>query len=70
AIYFFFREYHQAFFEGAEPYDGRYDDLLFYFKLKYDLIQEYYKARPGKPFTKRHTLADSFINYDDHSKPQ
>lgn len=61
AIYWLFVEYHQA--STNTEYDGRYDDLLFYFKLKFDLIQEFYKARPGKPFTPRHTLADSFIMY-------
>ena len=64
AIYWFFVDYHCAFEQKSIPYDGRYDNLLFYFKLKYCVIQEYYRKRPGKPFTPRHTLSESFIDYE------
>ena len=61
AIFWFFVDFHNAFEKNKVPYDGRYDNLLFYFKLKYCVIQEYYKARPDKPFTPRHALSKTFI---------
>jgi DTW domain-containing protein YfiP len=63
AIYYFFVEYYEAFESDGKAYDGRYDDLLFYFKLNYDLIQDYYNKNRQKQFTRQHALADSFISY-------
>ncbi|RKP09122.1 DTW domain-containing protein [Thamnocephalis sphaerospora] len=51
AIYHFYREYHQAY--ATTPYNGEYDDLLFYFKYFYDMIQKKYRES-GKNFTQRY----------------
>ena len=56
AIYYFFVEY--ALRNGS--YDGRYDNLLYYFKAKYSIIQDHYKTSERR-FTKRHALGDSYI---------
>lgn len=63
AIYWFFVDYHSAYSSGE--YDGRFDNLLLYFKTNWQIIQRYYKERPGKPFTTRHALSDSFIVYEE-----
>jgi DTW domain-containing protein YfiP len=44
-------------------YDGRYDNLLFYFKFKWETIQNFYKSNPDKKFTHRHAIADTYIQY-------
>jgi hypothetical protein len=62
AIYWFFAEYHRAF--SQEPYDGRYDNLLFYFKMNYQIIQDHYKTTK-KTFTKRHALGDAYIDQSE-----
>ena len=38
AIYFFFREFHENF--GNSEYDGRYDNLLYFFHYQYNMIQK------------------------------
>lgn len=68
AIYYFFVEYYEAFESNGSPYDGRYDNLLFYFKLNYDLIQDYYNNNRQKQFTRQHRFADSFISYRESEK--
>ncbi|KAG0175206.1 DTW domain-containing protein 1 [Apophysomyces sp. BC1034] len=50
AIYYFYREYGESYMEN---YDGRYDDLLFYYRFFYDMIQDDYR-RSGRKFTHRH----------------
>lgn len=40
ALYFFFKEYDEAI--SDKPYDGKYDDLLYYYTFNYNLIQERY----------------------------
>jgi hypothetical protein len=62
AIYWLFVEYHNS-YESTE-YDGRYDNLLFYFKLNYDIIQAHYKNNPQKKFTAKHANCETYINYD------
>jgi hypothetical protein len=52
AIYYFYREHGTRALNGQ--YDGRYDNLLYYYKFFYDLIQHKYKTE-GRPFTNRHT---------------
>eukprot|EP01132_Coremiostelium_polycephalum_P005688 gene5688-7078_t len=42
AIYYFFKEFHQAGNNGQ--YDGRYDNLLYYYAFFYNLIQNSYKS--------------------------
>eukprot|EP01135_Chromosphaera_perkinsii_P007838 Nk52_evm30s1020 gene=Nk52_evmTU30s1020 len=43
AIYFFYKEYHEKF--GGCPYDGRYDDLLYFFHYQYNMIQSIYRKQ-------------------------
>ncbi|TPX43060.1 hypothetical protein SeLEV6574_g05264 [Synchytrium endobioticum] len=57
AIYYFFRDYYAAYEslrrDGSRAaYDGRYDNLLLYFKLQYETVQNAYHAVPGKQFNK------------------
>ncbi|KAJ3055614.1 DTW domain-containing protein 1 [Rhizophlyctis rosea] len=59
AIYWFFKDYHSA-YEPSIAYDGRYDDLLFYFRHQYDLIQNVYR-KSGKPFHRKKLDAASYI---------
>ncbi|RKO92085.1 DTW domain-containing protein [Blyttiomyces helicus] len=61
AVYWVTREYHEAFSAGATGYDGRFDDLLFYFKHNFELIQEMYLNSPGKRFTTRKLDSDTYI---------
>ncbi|KAI9199287.1 DTW domain-containing protein [Polychytrium aggregatum] len=64
AIYYFYRDYYSAFLEStAGPYDGRYDNLLFYFKVNFDVIQSYYRRNPERNFTSRKLGHDRYINY-------
>ena len=64
AIYWFYRDYQDAY--SYEPYQGQFDNLLFYFKLNYDLIQQHYKVS-GKAFTQRHALGSSYIESPAYS---
>ncbi|KAJ3107202.1 DTW domain-containing protein 1 [Phlyctochytrium planicorne] len=66
AIYWFYREILNAKAKKLnEPieYNGLVDDLLFYFKLQYDKIQNIYKSNPDKTFTCRKLDSDSYIKY-------
>lgn len=57
AIYYLYVEYAQTYqLKEGEQYDGRYDNLLFYYKYLYDLIQYSYSKGPkkDKEFTWRH----------------
>ncbi|TPX57012.1 hypothetical protein PhCBS80983_g04147 [Powellomyces hirtus] len=62
ATYWFFRDHFAALHPG-QAYDGRYDDLLFYFKLQWELIQEFYKTNREKTFTTRKLDAEAYIRY-------
>ncbi|KAJ1981368.1 hypothetical protein H4R35_000759 [Dimargaris xerosporica] len=78
AIYFFYREYSET-YAGRRPndspkcslasvYDGRYDDLLFYYKYFYDHIQRLYRANPNRRFTRRQK--EGYIDYTADSGAQ
>lgn len=57
AIYYLYLEYAEAYELGEKgSYDGRYDDLMFYYKYFYDLIQYSYTKGmlKDKKFTTRH----------------
>ncbi|KAL2918021.1 hypothetical protein HK105_202435 [Polyrhizophydium stewartii] len=45
-------------------YDGRFDNLLFYFKFNWQVIQQYYRDNPGKSFTSRHADGAAYIKYE------
>jgi hypothetical protein len=60
AIYYFFREHAVRANNGA--YNGQYDNLLYFYKFFYDLIQHKYKT-DGRPFTHRHTDAN-YVRHD------
>jgi DTW domain-containing protein YfiP len=62
AIYYFFKEYAIA---QDQQYDGRYDNLLFYFKLKWQIIQKHYNINRDRKFTAKHALANSYIKYEN-----
>ncbi|KAI8393472.1 DTW domain-containing protein [Radiomyces spectabilis] len=62
AIYYFYREYAEA-YETTTAYDGRYDNLLFYYRFFYKLIQDHYRTNSSKRFTHRHGKKD-YIKYD------
>lgn len=47
---------------NGKPYDGRYDNLLFYFKYFYNLIQNKYKQE-NKKYT--HRQREGYIQYDE-----
>ena len=54
AIYYFYKEYYFAAIEKSPTtiYDGRFDDLLYFFSYNYNLIQKHYKSKK-KEFTKK-----------------
>lgn len=57
AIYYLYVEYSQAYeLEKGQVYDGRYDNLMFYYKYLYDLIQFNYSKgeKKDKEFCWRH----------------
>lgn len=62
AIYYLYREYSEAFEMNGNPYDGRYDNLLFYFKFFYNMIQNKYR-KENKPYT--HRQRKGYIEYDE-----
>ncbi len=43
ALYFFFREYSETLAKSEEKYDGRFDNLLYFYAYTYQTIQERYK---------------------------
>ena len=63
AIYWFYRELEQALYPD-QAYGGQVDDLLFYFKMQWELIQEFYKARPEITFCRRKMDASTYIKYE------
>jgi hypothetical protein len=63
AIYYLYREYAEAFEMKGSLYDGRYDNLLFYFKFFYNMIQNKYR-KEKKPYT--HRQRKGYIEYDEN----
>ncbi|KAJ3382245.1 DTW domain-containing protein 1, partial [Lobulomyces angularis] len=49
AVYYFFKDFDTTYNKKVNEdyiYDGKFDNLLFYFKMQYDLIQNEYKSNP------------------------
>ncbi|KAI8086199.1 DTW domain-containing protein [Halteromyces radiatus] len=61
AIYYTYREYAEAYEEG--PYHGQYDNLMFYYRFFYNLIQDQYKQNKARTFSHRHRK--NYIKYDE-----
>ncbi|KAJ1918122.1 hypothetical protein IWQ60_007578 [Tieghemiomyces parasiticus] len=69
AIYFFYREYYEAYLASGPtplPYAGQYDDLLFYYKYFYNMIQGHYRNNPKRTFSSRHKAG--YIEYESQSE--
>ena len=69
ALYYFLKEYYEVYESsnssnsGNYNYDGRYDDLLWYYKYFYEFIQATYRNdKDRKHFTTRHR--QGYIDYD------
>ena len=63
AIYYIYREFAEAYETKEGSYDGRYDNLLFYYRFFYNMIQDVYRnQRKGKKFTHRHR--SDYIQYN------
>ncbi|KAK9728471.1 hypothetical protein K7432_001015 [Basidiobolus ranarum] len=62
AVYYLYREYYEA-YQSDIAYDGRYDDLLFYYKYFYNLIQNHYKDNSRIKFTSKHRKGSDYIKY-------
>ncbi|KAJ3271349.1 DTW domain-containing protein 1 [Terramyces sp. JEL0728] len=62
AIYWFFQEYHTNF---VGEYTGQYDNLLYYFKFNWEVIQTHYKKNPDLKYTTRHAEGRNYIKYDN-----
>ncbi|CAG8610061.1 9020_t:CDS:2 [Ambispora gerdemannii] len=68
AVYYILKEYHEAYNDTVDEgksngYDGRYDDILWYYKYFYGLIQATYRMNKGvKKFNARHQ--EGYIQYD------
>ncbi|ORX45845.1 DTW-domain-containing protein [Hesseltinella vesiculosa] len=71
AIYYTYREFADAY--EPEDYRGQYDNLLFYYRFFYNLIQTKYKANKRLKFNHRHANKN-YIKYEgkdaaeDHSE--
>ncbi|KAI7863400.1 DTW domain-containing protein [Spinellus fusiger] len=61
AIYYLYREYCET-YETPKGYDGRYDNLMFYYRFFYYLIQDSYRSTK-KAFTHRHRK--NYIKYNE-----
>ncbi|KAI7906654.1 DTW domain-containing protein [Cokeromyces recurvatus] len=61
AIYYFYREFSETFEDSS--YDGRYDNLMFYYKFFYQLIQTTYRKNKSVKFNHRHQQKD-YIKYE------
>ncbi|KAJ3410435.1 DTW domain-containing protein 1 [Chytridiales sp. JEL 0842] len=64
AIYYFYQEFDEAYEGGAKSRGGGFDNLLYYFKAQYVLIQGYYRQNAGKTFTRKKLDAASYIKYE------
>lgn len=59
AIYYFMREFQEARDNDTDKtdaavYDGRFDNLLYFFSFFYHLIQKSYISNPERKYTSRH----------------
>jgi DTW domain-containing protein YfiP len=67
ALYYLLREYYEAYESNTDNenrYNGKYDDLLWYYKYFYEFIQATYRNdKDKKHFTSRHR--QGYIKYDD-----
>ncbi|CAO3598348.1 unnamed protein product [Absidia cylindrospora] len=63
AIYYTYREYADAYEGGADAYHGQYDNLMFYYRFFYNLIQDQYNKNQAKTFSHRHRK--DYIQYMD-----
>ncbi|CEP14762.1 hypothetical protein [Parasitella parasitica] len=61
AIYYLYREFGETF---EAPYNGQYDNLLFFYKFFYNLIQNTYQSRKFARFNPRHQQKD-YIKYNE-----
>ncbi|KAG2224268.1 hypothetical protein INT45_000299 [Circinella minor] len=62
AIYYIYREFAETYETKEGCYDGRYDNLLFYYRFFYNMIQDVYRnQKKGKKFTHRHR--SDYIQY-------
>ncbi|KAI8645598.1 DTW domain-containing protein [Parasitella parasitica] len=59
ATYYLYREFGETF---EAPYSGQYDNLLYYYKFFYNLIQNSYQSRKSARFNTRHQQKD-YIKY-------
>ncbi|KAJ3119783.1 hypothetical protein HK100_000157 [Physocladia obscura] len=67
AIYYFYRDYFTCFEQQNVPehvYDGRYDVLLYFFRIQYQIVQDFYRRKPDLKFTTKKKGAQSYIKYD------
>jgi hypothetical protein len=62
AIYYFYKEFIE---KSRGKYEGEVDLLLFYFYLKYECIQAYYKERPELKFCKKKLDSETYIQYEE-----
>ncbi|KAI9310867.1 DTW domain-containing protein [Dichotomocladium elegans] len=65
AIYYLYREFGEAYNQGGYT-DGRYDNLLFYYRYFYKLIQETYRKNKEKKYTHRHR--QNYIRYEEEKE--
>ncbi|KAI8063896.1 DTW domain-containing protein [Gongronella butleri] len=68
AIYYTYREFADA-YETDKPYHGQYDDLLFYYRFFYNVIQSKYKNNKRLKFNHRHKNTN-YIQYNDKSEDE
>ncbi|OBZ83219.1 DTW domain-containing protein 1 [Choanephora cucurbitarum] len=67
AIYYLYREYGQTY---EPPYRGQYDNLLFYYKFFYHLIQNTYQTtKRTATFSHRHQQKD-YIKYKEEKEEE
>ncbi|KAJ3009949.1 UNVERIFIED_CONTAM: DTW domain-containing protein 1 [Siphonaria sp. JEL0065] len=63
AVYYFYRDYFSVYEPVGTPYDGRFDSLLYYFRLQYEAVQQNYRENPDKQFTQKKANAEKYIKY-------
>ncbi|KAI9281856.1 DTW domain-containing protein [Sporodiniella umbellata] len=61
AIYYLYKEFGESY---EAPYNGSYDNLLFYYKFFYHLIQNTYQKNKQAKFNRRHQQKN-YIKYKD-----
>ncbi|KAI8343237.1 DTW domain-containing protein [Chlamydoabsidia padenii] len=66
AIYYTYREYAEAYEQG--DYHGQYDNLMYYYRFFYHLIQDRYRQNHDRTFNRRHR--QDYIQYDQGNKKQ